>query len=171
MSRLLDEIVENIHISCTTFGVPIGIPHTRLVTGNTDVFYKRLIYSDWFYENLAVTHIGTIFRINPLVTHKYEDGTVRIADELQLSPDPVSPLDFISIPGYVCAIPSFAPSTNYGIRLIPLMLRYFFGRIFINNLYEDHVVNNANRVSFSEMINLTKKIDSSPGEYFNDGVY
>ena len=171
MSKLLDTIIENIHNSCYSFGIPPAIPHTRLITGNSDVFYKRLVYSDWYLENLAISHLGIVFRINPLITHRYEDGTVRIADEYQISPDPITPLDIVRIPSYICGIHSFNPQKDFELRLIPLMLRYFFGRVFIDRIFADHVVTNANSVGFGEMINFTRKIDNAPGEYFNDGSY
>ena len=168
MSKLLDNIVTNIHESCYTFGVPSRIPRTPLVTGNSYVFYKRLVNSDWFLTNLALTHLGTIFRITPLTTFKYEDGTVRVADEYQLSPDPITPLDVVKIPQYVHGYLN-APNTE--LRIIPLMLQYFFGRAFKNKVLEDFVVNNANAVSFGEMMGMTIVIDNSPGVYFNAGCY
>ena len=168
MSKLLDNIVTNIHESCYTFGVPSRIPRTSLVTGNSYVFYRRLINSDWFLDNLAISHIGTIFRIKPLITYRYEDNSIRIADEWQLSPEPCTSLDVIKIPKLFSGYSSIP---NIEIRIIPLMIQYFFGRVFKNKTMEDFVVVNANAVSFGEMMRMTIATDNSPGEYFNAGCY
>lgn len=132
------------------------------------MFYKRLINSDWYLDNLAITHIGTIFRIKPLITYRYEDNAIRIADEWQLMPETVSPLDVIRIPKYFYGYPDI-PSIE--LRIIPLMIQYFFGRVFKNKVMEDFVVTNANAISFGEMISMTSIIDDTPGAYFNAGCY